>query len=45
MTEATEGSQLIAHGLFRNELAGYPYNIGEDGLPYVDIIEGMPVEK
>ena len=38
-------SGLVAHRFFRNEFAGYAYNIGEDGLPYVEIIEGMLVEK
>lgn len=45
VAEALDGSPLLPHGFFRNEFTGYAYNIGEDGLPYVEIIEGMLVEK
>ncbi|MYG81654.1 MAG: hypothetical protein F4187_07790 [Gemmatimonadetes bacterium] len=45
VAEVMEGDPLLAQRFFRNEFTGYAYNIGEDGLPYVEIIEGMLVEK
>lgn len=41
MGEAMKGSPLLPHRFFRNELTGYVYQVGEDGLPYVEIIEGV----
>lgn len=35
------GSVLFPHGWFRNQATGYTYGIGEDGLPYVEIIEAV----
>ena len=45
VAEAIDGNPLLPHRLFRNEFTGYAYSIGEDGLPYVEIIEGVLVEK
>lgn len=41
MGEALKGDPLLPQGFFRNELTGYVYKTGEDGLPYVEIIEGL----
>ncbi len=41
MGEAMQGDPLLPQGFFRNELTGYVYHVGEDGLPYVEIIEGV----
>ena len=45
VAEAIDGSPLLPHRFFRNDFTGYAYNIGEDGLPYVEILEGVLVEK
>lgn len=39
--EAMRGNPLLPHGFLGNEMAGYVYEIGEDGLPYIEIIEGV----
>ena len=39
--EVLRGNPLLPHGFFRNEMTGYVYRVGEDGLPYVEIIEGV----
>lgn len=43
--DVLRGDPLLPQGLFRNELTGYHYRIGEDGIPYVDIIEGVLEKK
>ncbi|MDE2676302.1 MAG: hypothetical protein F4107_00440 [Gemmatimonadetes bacterium] len=39
------GNPVLPQGLFRNEMTGYVYGVGEDGLPYVDIVEGVLERK
>lgn len=39
------GNPVLPQGLFRNEMTGYIYGVGEDGLPYVDIVEGVVERK
>ena len=39
------GDPVLPQGLFRNEMTGYVYGVGEDGLPYVDIVEGVLERK
>ena len=35
------GDPVLPQGLFRNEMTGYIYGVGDDGLPYVEIVEGV----
>ncbi len=39
--DVMRGDPLLPQRLFRNEMAGYVYQVGEDGLPYVEILEGV----
>lgn len=43
--EVLRGDPLLPHRFFRNEMTGYVYAVGEDGLPYVEIIEGVLEKK
>jgi len=43
--EVMRGDPLLPQRLFRNEMTGYVYAVGEDGLPYVEIIEGVLERK
>ena len=36
---------LLPQRLFRNSLTGYFYRIGEDGVPYVEIVEAVLEKK
>ena len=35
------GNPVLPQGLFGNEMTGYIYGVGENGLPYVEIVEGV----
>lgn len=39
--DVMSGNPVLPQGLFRDGLTGYVYGVGEDGLPYVDIVEGV----
>lgn len=43
--DVMRGDAILPHRLFRNSLTGYVYTIGEDGVPYVEIVEGVLEKK
>ncbi len=43
--DVMRGDALLPPRLFRNSLTGYVYRIGEDGVPYVEIVEGVLEKK
>ena len=43
--EVMQGNPLLPQRFFRDELTGYVYRVGEDGLPEVEIVEGVLVAK
>lgn len=43
--EVMRGDALLPMRFFRNEMTGYVYGIGGDGLPYVEIVEGVLEKK
>ena len=43
--EVVRGGVLLPHGFFRNEMTGYVYGTGDDGLPYVEIVEAVLEQK
>ncbi len=43
--DVMRGDAILPHLLFRNSLTGYVYTIGEDGVPYVEIVEGVLERK
>ena len=40
VADVMRGEPLLPQRLFRNEMTGYVYQVGEDGIPYVKILEG-----
>ncbi len=45
VADVMRGDPLLPQRLFRNEMTGYVYQVGEDGLPYVEILEGVLEQK
>ena len=43
--EVIRGDALFPQHFFRNEMTGFVYRIGENGIPYVEIIEGVLEKK
>ena len=43
--EVMRGDPLLPQRLFRNDMTGYVYQVGEDGVPYVEIVEGVLEKK
>lgn len=43
--DVMRGDALLPPRLFRNSLTGYVYRIGEDGVPYVEIVEAVLEKK
>ena len=43
--EFLSGEWMLPDGFFPGGLTGYIYEVGEDGIPYVEIVEGVLEEK
>lgn len=43
--EVMRGDPLVPQRLFRNKMTGYVHQVGEDGVPYVEIVEGVLEKK
>ena len=45
VADVMRGDPLLPQRVFRNEMTGYIHQVGEDGVPYVEILEGVLEKK